>query len=304
MLRRGPRARRLSRGRSTSRPRAPGRSRDAHGRLRRPGRDAHADARGARPGDLRPRRARRGALGRGAPRLVHDARRADPTGFDYDAGPQLSLSRLRTNDCPDRRTQTCSGAKERHATPVHGLRHRARHAVHVAGGGRRGRAAAPRPAADRRRHPLPRAVRHDGREPDAVAGGEAGASSSSWSTRRRAACRCSPAPAATTRARWSRRRARCGGGRQGLLSVTPYYNKPTPDGLSALPGDRDAATLPDHRLQRAGPHRLQRRPRDARGLATHPDVVGVKEASGNMTQICEVCARCPPTSSCCRATMR
>ena len=106
--------------------------------------------------------------------------------------------------------------------------------------------------------------------------------------------RCSPARAATTRARWSRRRARCtAAGADGLLSVTPYYNKPTPEGLFRhYQAIAEATPLPDRRLQRAGAHRLQRRPRrPSRASPRSRRVVGVKEASGNMTQICEVLPR-------------
>ena len=40
-------------------------------------------------------------------------------------------------------------------------------------------------------------------------------------------------------------------------------------------------------------------------LATIPNIVGVKEASGNMTQMAEICrARAARTSSCCRETTR
>ena len=81
---------------------------------------------------------------------------------------------------------------------------------------------------------------------------------------------------------------------QGLLSVTPYYNKPTQEGLvqhyTAI-ANRDLAA--DHRLQRAGPHRLQRRAATLVRLAAIPNIVGVKEASGNMPQMCEVCRVVP-----------
>ena len=80
-------------------------------------------------------------------------------------------------------------------------------------------------------------------------------------------------------------------GAQGILSVTPYYNKPTQEGLvqhyTAIADEHDAA---DHRLQRARPHRLQRRAaRRSCAWPQIPNIVGVKEASGNMTQMCEVC---------------
>ena len=85
-------------------------------------------------------------------------------------------------------------------------------------------------------------------------------------------------------------------GAAGLLSVTPYYNKPTPEGLfrttSAI---AEATPLPIVVYNVPGPDGLQRRSRDARAPRRRSRTSSaVKEASGNMTQICEVCRPCRP----------
>jgi 4-hydroxy-tetrahydrodipicolinate synthase len=77
-------------------------------------------------------------------------------------------------------------------------------------------------------------------------------------------------------------------GADGLLSVTPYYNKPTPDGLvQHYKAIADSTSLPIILYNVPGrtgcnidAHTLSR-------LAAIPNVIGVKEASGNMQQACE-----------------
>ena len=83
-------------------------------------------------------------------------------------------------------------------------------------------------------------------------------------------------------------------GAQGILSVTPYYNKPTPEGLyqhySAI---AEGAGLPLIVYNVPGRTGVNVEPKTLARLATIPNVVGVKEASGNMGQICEVCRSVP-----------
>jgi 4-hydroxy-tetrahydrodipicolinate synthase len=83
-------------------------------------------------------------------------------------------------------------------------------------------------------------------------------------------------------------------GADGLLSVTPYYNTPTPDGLvrhyeaiaQATPLPIVVYNVPGRTGCNVDPATLAR-------LSVIPHVIGVKEASGNMTQICEVAKAVP-----------
>ena len=78
-------------------------------------------------------------------------------------------------------------------------------------------------------------------------------------------------------------------GAQGILSVTPDYNKPTQDGLVRHYETIAAGTsLPVIVYNVPGRTGCNVEPRTLARLAAVPTIVGVKEASGNMTQICEV----------------
>src|SRR6185503_10231215 len=83
-------------------------------------------------------------------------------------------------------------------------------------------------------------------------------------------------------------------GADGILSVTPYYNKPTPEGLfqhySAI---AEAVKLPIIVYNVPGRTGCNVDPATLVRLSTVPHIVGVKEASGNVTQMCEVCAGVP-----------
>ena len=84
-------------------------------------------------------------------------------------------------------------------------------------------------------------------------------------------------------------------GVQGLLSVTPYYNKPTQEGLFQHYRAIAAKTsLPIIVYNVPGRTGCNVEPRTLARLATIPNIVGVKEASGNMQQMCEVCRVVPP----------
>jgi 4-hydroxy-tetrahydrodipicolinate synthase len=79
-------------------------------------------------------------------------------------------------------------------------------------------------------------------------------------------------------------------GAQGILSVTPYYNRPTQAGLIRHYETIAARTsLPIVLYNVPGRTGCNIEPRTVARLAAVPNIVGVKEASGNMTQMCEVC---------------
>ena len=83
-------------------------------------------------------------------------------------------------------------------------------------------------------------------------------------------------------------------GAQGLLSVTPYYNKPTPEGLFRhYQAIAEATPLPVVVYNVPGRTGCNVDPATLVRLASLPTVVAVKEASGNMAQIVEVCCSVP-----------
>ena len=83
-------------------------------------------------------------------------------------------------------------------------------------------------------------------------------------------------------------------GATGILSVTPYYNKPTPEGLyrhySAI---ADSTDLPIVLYNVPGRTACNIAPATLLRLVEIPNVVGVKEASGDLGQLCEICRAVP-----------
>jgi 4-hydroxy-tetrahydrodipicolinate synthase len=83
-------------------------------------------------------------------------------------------------------------------------------------------------------------------------------------------------------------------GAKGLLSVTPYYNKPTPEGLyQHYAAIAASVALPIIVYNVPGRTGVNVDPGTLLRLSTIPGIAGVKEASGNMGQICEVCRSVP-----------
>jgi len=84
-------------------------------------------------------------------------------------------------------------------------------------------------------------------------------------------------------------------GASGFLSVTPYYNKPTPEGLyqhyRAL---ADSTPLPIIVYNVPGRTGVNVDVATLVRLAEIPNIAGVKEASGNVSQMCDICRAVPP----------
>jgi len=84
-------------------------------------------------------------------------------------------------------------------------------------------------------------------------------------------------------------------GANGLLSVTPYYNKPTPDGLfQHYRAIAESTSLPIILYNVPGRTGCNIDVNTLSRLAAIPNIVGVKEASGNMQQACEYVRAVPP----------
>jgi 4-hydroxy-tetrahydrodipicolinate synthase len=83
-------------------------------------------------------------------------------------------------------------------------------------------------------------------------------------------------------------------GANGILSVTPYYNKPTPEGLFAhYQALAESTPLPIVLYNVPGRIGVNVDAATLRRIAELKTIVAVKEASGNMTQMAEICATLP-----------
>jgi 4-hydroxy-tetrahydrodipicolinate synthase len=78
-------------------------------------------------------------------------------------------------------------------------------------------------------------------------------------------------------------------GADGILSVTPYYNKPTQEGLfQHYKAIAEATTLPIVVYSVQGRTGVNVEPATVRRLATIENIVGIKEASGNISQMAAI----------------
>jgi len=83
-------------------------------------------------------------------------------------------------------------------------------------------------------------------------------------------------------------------GATGLLSVTPYYNKPTQEGLfQHFRAIADSTPLPVIVYNVPGRTGVNVETATLARLSAIPNIVGVKEASGNITQMADVCNAVP-----------
>ena len=88
-------------------------------------------------------------------------------------------------------------------------------------------------------------------------------------------------------------KAACEVGVDAVLVVTPYYNKATQNGLIAhFTAIADVSTVPVILYNVPGRTGCNLLPKTAAKLAEHPNIVAIKEATGNMAQMVELRALC------------
>lgn len=83
-------------------------------------------------------------------------------------------------------------------------------------------------------------------------------------------------------------------GADAVLSVVPYYNKPSQEGLYRhFAAILEAIDIPMVLYNVPGRTVTNMLPATVARLATHPRVIGIKEASGNLSQVSEIIKCCP-----------
>ena len=85
----------------------------------------------------------------------------------------------------------------------------------------------------------------------------------------------------------------CESGVDAVLVVTPYYNKATQNGLiEVFTKIADTSTKPVILYNVPSRTGVNIEPKTCQILAEHPNIVGIKEASGNISQIAEIAQLC------------
>lgn len=83
-------------------------------------------------------------------------------------------------------------------------------------------------------------------------------------------------------------------GASGALVITPYYNKPTQDGLLRhFRAVAESADIPIILYNVPGRTGVNMAAQTVARLAEIPNIVGVKEASGNLAQVCDIIRMTP-----------
>lgn len=88
-------------------------------------------------------------------------------------------------------------------------------------------------------------------------------------------------------------RSACEAGVDGVLVVTPYYNKATQNGLVRMFTEiADVSTAPVILYNVPSRTGVNIAPKTVAALAEHPNISGIKEASGNISAIAEIQSLC------------
>lgn len=87
----------------------------------------------------------------------------------------------------------------------------------------------------------------------------------------------------------------CADGVDGILSVNPYYNKPTQEGMfQHFTAIANVSSKPVMLYNIPGRTNVNLLPETVSRLAAHPKIAAIKEATGDLGQMAKVISQCPP----------